>query len=221
MEETKNIDEPRSVGGTQSVGAMRSEMHQHPAKASPEKPNIETPQPETLPEPVVASEIKPEPQPLPELPTPEKLEVEIAATTDKIISLIGVRAQVRTNVNEDGSYYVNVRSRNSDGLLIGKRGMTIVSIQAMVNQIMKHRYPTLPIDIFIDVSGYRKRGENFLKKKALAVAKIVFETKRDMALDILTEREFRMVENELAPLGTVRVYGIGSGSKRTVIIAPL
>ena len=220
MEETKNIDEPRSVGGTQSVGAMRSEMHQHPAKASPEKPNIETPQPETLPEPAVAAEIKPEPQP-PEPPTPEKLGAEISVITDKMIGLIGIRAQVRTNVNEDGSYYVNVRSRNSDGLLIGKRGMTIVSVQAIVNQIMKHRYPTLPIDIFIDVSGYRKRGENFLKKKALAVAKIVFETKRDMALDILTEREFRMVENELAPLGTVRVYGIGSGSKRTVIIAPL
>jgi len=220
MEETKNIDEPRSVGGTQSVGAMRSEMHQHPAKASPAEPNIETPQPETLPEPVVAAEIKPEPQP-PEPPTPEKLGAEISVITDKMIGLIGIRAQVRTNVNEDGSYYVNVRSRNSDGLLIGKRGMTIVSVQAIVNQIMKHRYPTLPIDIFLDVSGYRKRGENFLKKKALAVAKIVFETKRDMALDILTEREFRMVENELAPLGTVRVYGIGSGSKRTVIIAPL
>ncbi len=212
MEETKNIDKTRNTDGTPSVGGE---------KASSEKPNIETPKPETSPEPVVTSEIKPEPPQPPAPPTPEKLEVEIAATTDKIISLMGIRVQVRTKINEDGSYYVNVRSRSSDGLLIGKRGMTIVSVQAMVNQIMKHRYPTLPIDIFIDVSGYRKRAENFLKKKALAVAKIVFETKRDMALDILTEREFRMVENELAPLGTVRVYGIGGGSKRTVIIAPL
>jgi hypothetical protein len=42
-----------------------------------------------------------------------------------------------------------------------------------------------------------------------------------MALDMLTEREFRMVEKEVIPLGTVRIYGVGSGSKRTVVIAPL
>ncbi len=154
-------------------------------------------------------------------PSPEKLESEVADVTSNIVSLIGIRASVRAKVQEDGTYYVNLRSRNSDGLLIGKRGMTIVSIQAMVNQIMKHRYPTLAIDVFVDVSGYRKRRESFMKKKALAVAKIVLETKREMALDILTEREFHMVEKEIIPLGTVRIYGVGSGSKRTVVIAPL
>jgi predicted RNA-binding protein Jag len=152
--------------------------------------------------------------------TSEKLENEITILADKLIELIGTRVQVRTNVQPDGSFYVNLRSRN-DGLLIGKRGMTIVSIQALVNQIMKHRYPTYPIDIFVDVGGYRKRHENFLQKKALAVARIVLDNKREMALDILTEREFRMVESELLPLGTVRVYSVGSGSKRTVVIAPL
>jgi spoIIIJ-associated protein len=128
---------------------------------------------------------------------------------------------VRAEVQPDGSFYVNLRSRN-DGLLIGKRGMTIISIQALVNQIIKHRYPTMPVDIFVDVGGYRKRRENFLKKKAQAVARIVLDNKREMALDMLSEREFRMVENELLPLGTVRVYAVGSsGSKRTVVIAPL
>lgn len=156
-----------------------------------------------------------------ETPTNEKLENEIAEIANKIVALIGIRASVRAKVQEDGSFYVNLRSRNSDGLLIGKRGMTIIAIQSIVNQIMKHRYPTLTIDVFVDVSGYRKRRENFLKKKALAVAKIVVDTHREMALDILTEREFRMIEKEIIPLGTVRIYGVGSGSKRTVVIAPL
>ncbi len=146
------------------------------------------------------------------------VEQEIGTIVKTIIELMGIRVQVKVSLMED-RYYVNVRSRSSDGLLIGRRGSTIKSIQAITNQIIKHRFPEVP-DIFVDVSGYRMRRENFLKKKALAVAKIVSDTKREMALDILTERELRMVEKELAPLGTVKVYSIGSGSKRTVVIAP-
>ncbi|MCX7784970.1 MAG: KH domain-containing protein [candidate division WOR-3 bacterium] len=146
------------------------------------------------------------------------LDKEIETVVKTIIELMGIRVQVKVSLMED-RYYVNVRSRSSDGLLIGKRGTTIQSIQAITNQIMKHRFPEV-LDIFVDVAGYRMRRENFLKKKALAVAKIVSDTKREMALDILTERELRIVEKELAPLGTVKVYSIGSGSKRTVVIAP-
>lgn len=159
--------------------------------------------------------------PVSEPVTPEKIAAETEQLVEKIVNLMAIRAQARTKILEDGTHYVNLRTRHSDGLLIGRRGMTIISIQALANQIMKHRYPTMPIDIFVDVSGYRKKHEIFLRKKALAVAKIVAETKRDMALDLLTEKEFRMVENELAPLGTVRVHAVGTGTKKTVVIAPI
>jgi spoIIIJ-associated protein len=210
MEETKNINDQSNLNTPSTEGDVTASPVQ---PDPPEK--TEAPQPETTAGLEEKIEIKQEP------PTPEKLELEIATVNNRIVELIGIRASVRVKVQEDGSFYVNLRSRNSDGLLIGKRGMTIVSIQALVNQIMKHRYPTLYIDIFVDVSGYRKRRESFLKKKALAVARIVIDTNREMALDMLTEREFRMVEKEVIPLGTVRIYGVGSGSKRTVVIAPL
>ncbi len=203
MEETKNLNPLPETGEPKPEPAVEP-------KVPPAEVPVDTPVGAETAAPVTSFEP----------PTPEKLEHEITNLVDKLIELIGIRVQVRTNVQPDNSFYSNLRSRN-DGLLIGKRGMTIVSIQALVNQIMKHRYPTLPIDIFVDVGGYRKRRENFLKKKALAVARIVLDNKREMALDILTEREFRMVEKELVPLGTVRVYTVGSGSKRTVVIAPL
>lgn len=209
MEETKNINnEPSVNSSSKSEEVIKSEQPVVDENKVPVETGAETAQPTT-------TEAKQE------TPTSEKLENEIAEIADKIVSLMGIRASVRVKVQEDGSFYVNLRSRNSDGLLIGNRGMTIVSIQSMVNQIMKHRYPTSAIDVFVDVSGYRRRRENFLKKKALAVAKIVVDTHREMALDILTEREFRMIEKEIVPLGTVRIYGVGSGSKRTVVIAPL
>lgn len=158
----------------------------------------------------------------PELVTSEKIKSDVQSVVKHILALMEIRTMVRINATEeDYYYYVNIRSRNADSLLIGKRGITALSIQVMVNQIMRHRYPNLPIDVFVDVSGYRKRHENFLLKKALAIAKVVVDTKRDMALDILTEKEFGMVEKELVPLGTVRVHAIGTGPRKTVIIAPL
>lgn len=153
-----------------------------------------------------------------ETPTAVDLDKEVETVVKTIIELMDIKVQVKVTLMED-RYYVNVRSRSSDGLLIGKRGSTIQALQAIANQIIKHRFSEVP-DIFVDVSGYRLRRENFLKKKALAVARIVSETKREMALDMLTERELRLVEKELAPLGTVKVYSVGSGSKRTVVIAP-
>jgi len=203
MEDSKNLSQAQDIG-----------------EVKPDQENIVLALEADSPAPDAVSAESVTPITPAEPPTPGKMENEITILVDKLIELIGTRVQVRTNVQPDGSFYVNLRSRN-DGLLIGKRGMTIISIQALVNQIMKHRYPTYPIDIFVDVGGYRKRHENFLKKKAQAVARIVLDNKLEMALDILTEREFRMVESELVPLGTVRVYSVGSGSKRTVVIAPL
>ena len=203
MEDTKN-----SNPAPDEVAAPVSENIEE--KVNPETPATETP--ETVQ--VTAAPVTKEP------PTLEKIESEVQTIVEKIVTNMGIKSIVRTRFTDD-SYYTNIRSRNSDGLLIGKRGMTALSIQSVVNQIMRHRYPTVYIDVFVDVSGYRKRHENFLRKKALAVAKVVTETKLDMALDILTEREYRMVEKELAPLGTVRVHAIGSGFRKTVIVSLL
>lgn len=198
MEDTKNINSNKQ-DVTEEFPQSADETQISPIKTEPTE--------------LEAQEIQPV--------TTEKLENEIQDLISNIISLMGIKVMVRTKFTEESYYYANLRTRNADGLLIGRRGLTIQSIQAVVNQIMKHRYPDMLIDVFVDVSGYRKRRENFLKKKALAVAKIVVDTKREMALDILTEKEFRMIEHELAPLGTVRVYTVGSGSRRTVVIAPL
>jgi spoIIIJ-associated protein len=103
--------------------------------------------------------------------------------------------------------------------LIGHRGTTLRSIQYLARLIVKRKYPDVP-SVIIDVGGYRPRRENFLCQKAEAVARIVTETKREMALDPLTEKEKAMVEEHLRSLPEVRVYSVAGGSRQNVIIAP-
>jgi len=94
------------------------------------------------------------------------------------------------------------------------------SLQYVVRMIVKKHYPDVPT-VTVDVSGYLARRENFLSKKATAVARIVVETRREMALDMLTEKEMETVEHALEAVPGVRVYALGTGMRRNVIIAPL
>jgi predicted RNA-binding protein Jag len=63
------------------------------------------------------------------------------------------------------------------------------------------------------------RRNNFLKKKAEAIAHIVLQTGREMALDPLTKKEQQVVENRLAEMKGVKIYTIGKGVSKNVIIA--
>lgn len=122
-------------------------------------------------------------------------------------------------VREDDHYYANIKTRHSNGLLIGRRGATLRAIQYLTRLIVKQDYPEVPA-ITVDVSGYRQRRENFLRKKATAVARIVSETHREMALDFLSEKEMEVVEDALKPMPNIRVYAVGTGTRKNVIIAP-
>ncbi|MEO0225446.1 MAG: Jag N-terminal domain-containing protein [candidate division WOR-3 bacterium] len=145
------------------------------------------------------------------------LEQEISDLTKYLVTSLGFKVNIETKKDDNG-YYVNIRTRHSDGLLIGRKGDTLAALQHLVLRIMRRTYPD--IKILIDVGGYRMRRENFLRRKTEAIARIVQATGREMALDPLTEKERQVVEKTLSRISGVRSYTIGSGVKQNVIIAP-
>jgi spoIIIJ-associated protein len=119
---------------------------------------------------------------------------------------------------DDKGFYMNIKTRHADAILIGKKGETLWALQYIITRLMKRFHPNLKI--LIDVSGYRMRRTNFLKKKAEAIARIVLQTGREMALDPLTKREQQIVEAKLSEIKGVKLYSIGKGASKNVIIAP-
>ena len=127
----------------------------------------------------------------------------------------------RPNINitkDDKGFYLNIKTRHADAILIGKKGETLWALQYIITRLMKRFHPNLKI--LVDVSGYRMRRTNFLKKKAEAIARIVLQTGREMALDPLTKREQQIVETKLSEIKGVKLYSIGKGASKNVIIAP-
>ncbi|KPK63939.1 hypothetical protein AMJ83_04495 [candidate division WOR_3 bacterium SM23_42] len=137
--------------------------------------------------------------------------------TKFILESCGFKPNINITKDEKG-FYLNIKTRHADAILIGKKGETLWALQYIITRLMKRFHPNLKI--LVDVSGYRMRRTNFLKKKAEAIARIVLQTGREMALDPLTKREQQIVEAKLSEIKGVKLYSIGKGASKNVIIAP-
>jgi len=143
---------------------------------------------------------------------------EIERVVKEFLSWLGVRGKVDIK-DQEGGFYVNCRMKAMAGFLIGKKGNTIRAMECLVKEMVRKKYPNLP-PLLLDISGYRMRRVHFLQKKALAIARVVMETKREMAFDFLTPRELKIVADALANTKEVKIWTIGSGPKVQVVIAP-
>ena len=139
------------------------------------------------------------------------------ALTNFILTSCGFKPNL-TVAKDDRGLYLNIKTQHSDAILIGKRGETLWALQYLISRLMKRFHPNLKI--LVDVGSYRMHRNDFLKKKAIAIAHIVLQTGREMALDPLTKREQQVVESKLSEIKGVKLYTIGKGVSRNVIIAP-
>lgn len=169
---------------------------------------------------------------------PEEVEHEVLSESDELTTVKLTVKEARQHLQElttfiltscgfkpnisitkdDKGLYLNIKTKHTDAILIGKKGETLWALQYLISRLMKRFHPNLKI--LVDVGGYRNRRNNFLKKKAEAIARIVLQTGREMALDPLTKKEQQIVEAKLSEIKGVKIYTIGKGVSKNVIIAP-
>ncbi len=141
----------------------------------------------------------------------------LIALTNYFISNLGFKTNISVFKDEQG-YTINIKTRGGDSLLIGRNGETLWALQYLISRLARRFYSNAKI--LLDVNGYRAKRNNFLKKKTEAIARIVQQTGREMALDPMTPREERIVINTISEIPGVKFYTIGKGPNRTLIIAP-
>jgi spoIIIJ-associated protein len=105
------------------------------------------------------------------------------------------------------------------GVLIGRRGDTLASLQYMVNLIVSHRLHTHTL-IGIDVEGYRRRREQALTNLARRMAERVKQTRQTVLLEPMPPNERRIVHLALADDPDVTTNSVGEGESRKVGISP-
>ncbi|MBS4959506.1 MAG: protein jag [Clostridiales bacterium] len=103
------------------------------------------------------------------------------------------------------------------GLLIGKRGQTLDSIQYLVNLVVnKGNSPY--ISITLDTENYRQRRKDTLESLAYNLAKKVKQTGKNVVLEPMNPYERRIIHSALQNDRFVTTYSEGEEPYRYVVI---
>lgn len=105
------------------------------------------------------------------------------------------------------------------GLLIGRRGETLKSLQFLARYIVSMRLDER-VNLMIDVEGYQERRHEALRNMARRVAARVSDTGRSIALEPMPAYERRIVHVALSDRPDVITESEGDGEARQVVIMP-
>jgi spoIIIJ-associated protein len=105
------------------------------------------------------------------------------------------------------------------GILIGRRGDNLSSLQFMVNLILSKNRRQWP-RVVIDVENYRARREESLRSLAERIAYRVARQGRPFTLEAMSASDRRIIHLSLRDRSGIETYSIGEGISRRVVVAP-
>lgn len=147
---------------------------------------------------------------------------EAKEVLEHLLSEMHIDATVNVRQQEDASDAnpVGLDIDGGDlGILIGRRGDTLSSLQFLVNLIVSKNLRRWT-KITVDVGGYRLRREDTLKGLALRMAERVHLTRQPVALEAMPAYERRIVHLALQGHPHATTQSIGEGEDRKVVIMP-
>jgi len=157
-------------------------------------------------------------KPLEELTDKERSAVEQGKTVlEELLRLMDVPGEVEIAT---GGETARLNVRGSDlGVLIGRRGEKLASLQHIVNLIVAKREGEYN-RIAVDVEGYRTRREEQLRDVAERAAKRVIQTGKIIQLEAMPAIERRIVHMALVENPKVRTQSVGVEPGRRIVILP-
>ncbi|HLE02950.1 MAG TPA: RNA-binding cell elongation regulator Jag/EloR [Dehalococcoidia bacterium] len=104
------------------------------------------------------------------------------------------------------------------GILIGRQGQTLASLQYLVNVIVALKLKA-QAPIWVDVEGYKKRRYENLRTLANRIAEQVEKTGQPVTLEPMPAHERRIVHLALADHPDITTQSTGEEPARKVVIA--
>ena len=157
-------------------------------------------------------------KPVEELSEAERATLETAQTVlAEMLKLMELTASVEVATGGETAR-LNVRGDDL-GVLIGRRGEKLASLQHLVNLIVgrregqRHR-------IAIDVENYRGRREEQLRDVADRAAKRVIQTGKIIQLEAMPAIERRVVHMALLENPRIRTQSVGVEPNRRIVVLP-
>ena len=124
--------------------------------------------------------------------------------------------KVTSCVDEEGALSINMEGPNM-GILIGKRGQTLDSLQYLTNRVankMQEGY----VRVKLDTEDYRRRRKETLENLAKNIAGKVKRTRRTVVLEPMNPYERRIIHSALQSDPAVTTHSEGEEPYRKVVV---
>lgn len=148
----------------------------------------------------------------------EKTDKIITGIVSELLSKLEVEAKVETREESSDHFLVNIETKET-GLLIGRHGETINSLQLLTGIILFKKLGVW-VHVVLDVGGYRKMREESIKEMVGRIVGEVESSGQSVVLPYLTPLERRIVHMLLAQNERVVSESMGEGKDRRVTIKP-
>ncbi len=103
--------------------------------------------------------------------------------------------EITSSIDKDGALYVDMKGENM-GILIGKRGQTLDSLQYLANRVA-NKHQSGYVRVKLDTENYRARREETLKHLAKNIAHKVKRNRRPVILEPMNPYERRIIHSTL------------------------
>ena len=148
---------------------------------------------------------------------------DIGETIRDVIINIFKKMEIDCRISDikegESKVYVELESKNSSGLVIGRKGKTLESLQFMVNLIVNHKTGS-DKKIILDIESYRAKRERALRKMSKDIAFKVIKSGKPWTLEPMNPFERRLIHLTLQNDSRVTTKSEGQGIYRKVTIMP-
>ena len=136
----------------------------------------------------------------------------------QMIEDMGIDCDIESRTEGNMIKFNIMCSEESDiGIIIGKRGETLDSLQYIVN-LVTNRNSDTDIRVICDCNQYRSKRERSLQKLARRLADKAVQTGRDIKLEPMNPYERRIIHTYLQNDENVNTFSQGNEPNRRVII---
>ena len=151
--------------------------------------------------------------------TRDENEIKEAVNTflKPIFDAIGTQPEIQITIDRPERNINVVLVGDKMGLIIGKRGQTLSSLQHLLN-IAVNAGSVEKARVIVDTENYKEKRRETLERLAKSIASKVKRNKTDVSLEPMNSYERRIVHETLANDSAIETLSCGSCQNRFVVI---
>ena len=160
----------------------------------------------------------------------EKKELHVAVVTEEtqkicekflqeVLQAMGMgEVNIISSIDEEGALAIEMSGENM-GILIGKRGQTLDSLQYLTNRVANKSQDGY-VRVKLDTEDYRKRRKQTLENLAKNIAYKVKRSRKPISLEPMNPYERRIIHSALQADDRVSTHSEGEEPYRRVVVTP-